>query len=443
MSRCSKIKIPSYPYREKLDQLENDKKKIHKCGDIPKKTHGFMQKILGWTKKTPFYKFGQYLADSNPDLVLLAKIMTILIAGGLIYYLYSWIAQYQVPGFSTQDLVNNIQTMDASDLPMVQHIDVQNELDAVAFHRQFFDKAPYSLENIGTFDLVRGVLILPFLVFFIHYILPLCAVVYVAWFLYNYLHYITKASYGFITEVIIKYMTQFLVCKIASIIPFFKYKCPNLYQFLIEWKREYVDKPVYIEKIKYFKFYYEQKRKLYDIPKIKYIDQNIEKSKINYDYTTKFTTRCKDIFYKKVLNADDTIKNNKYITRSSSFINNKYNKYKNSDKNNKPKTSSNTKTNKLIDICDKIDSFYSISNIIMGIILFIISIAVISVFVYYSITGRPISIYEAIMPFYRTTELTSKLQLMKTGYNWIAIIGIMFILIGSLSKAFTLMDQDN
>lgn len=378
-------------------------------------------------KRSPPYQQLNKLAEKNRDYILLAKIVGTVVTIGLIYLIYIWLSG----GFQSVNLSligNYLQTMSGGELPMSESINVQTELDALNCHRQFFNQSPYSIENTGAYDLVRGVLILPFLIFFIHYILPVVAVIYIVWFLYHYLGYISKAFYGFVVEVVIDYMTKFIVCKISSFIPFFRFKCPNLYDTLTKWRKNYIDKPIYIEKVKYFKFYYDNKRRFYDIPKLKYFDQLWEKGAINADYSDKFLTRSKDIFYQQVMTTQSGINTIADKTKSTISSSSKY--IINTDQSNTTDEQQQQKSWQQAET--RVKELYSLKGVIGSLMLLIISLGIVYLIVYYNITGKPHFIYQAIAPLYRS----SGQKLLSSRYNWLKMISLFIIIVGFLIHTY-------
>lgn len=420
--------------KNSTNNIFDDGKNIHKCPDYYLKAYHNMTKPIKvgveFTKKTPIYKAFDYVATNNPDLVFLGKIIFVLVFSGLIYLLYQWLIHHKIPNFGLDQLKTNILNMGSNDVPMSVINNAQIESDALKQHSDFFSNQPFSLENLGVYELTRGVLILPFIVFFIHYVLPFISLIYIGWFLYNYIGYITRAIGGFITEVAIKYMIRFAVCKIASIIPFFKFPCPSLYGYIMDWKKEYVDRPIYEEKVKYFKRYYIQKLKYYDLPKEIYINQTIEKGKVKTEYGSKFLTRCKDVFYQQFMKNKQKIDTNynNVENKTSSVFNTIYDKLpQNPFKKEQPCDQQSTSISRSINsICDGIDKKYSMFRIIIGLILCLLSFTIIGTFLYCRIYGIPLWLYDYIGPLYRYQLSDNNMKLLSNKWN-LLLIALFFI----------------
>lgn len=423
--------------KNKSGNIFEDVKNIHKCPDYYQKAYQNMTKPIKigveFTKKTPIYKAFDYVAVNNPDLVFLGKIIFVLVTSGLVYLLYQWLVHHKTPTFGLDRLKTNILNMGSNDVPLSVINNAQIESDALKQHSDLFGNQPFSLENLGVYELVRGVLILPFLVFFIHYILPFISLIYIGWFLYNYMGYILRAIGGFITEVAIKYMIRFAVCKIASIIPFFKFPCPSLSGYIMDWKQEYIDKPVYEEKVKYFKRYYIQKLKYYNMPKEMYINQTIEKGKIKTEYGSKFLTRCKDVFYQHFMKNKQKIDNNYNIVenKTSGIVNNVYNKLPHSYnpfKTERPCNQSNNSPMSVNSICSSIDKKYSTFRIMFGLILCLISFIFVGAFLYCRIYGVPMWLYDYIGPLYRYQLSDNNMRLLSNKWNLLIMMMIFMVI---------------
>jgi hypothetical protein len=410
-------------FRENWDQLARDLDATHRCGAYYQKAANYVTYPLKQIKRTPMYGGLRKLAESNRDYVFLAKVVGVLTFVGLIYFVYSWLTKSRGAPFSLDLLTSHLRTMDSSDLPMSETVDAQAEVDALKCHRSYFSKMPYSIENSGAFDLVRGVVLLPFIYLTINYILPVGAVIYLGWFIYNYGHYIARAIYGFITEVMIKYLTRFIVCKVASIIPMFSFKCPSLYGYIMKWKKKYVDEPVYREKIKYFRFYYLNKKRFYEKPKIKFVDQNWEKGRIKADYGAKFFARSKDIFYNQVMTTQERADQGTGYLQGKLSDAKRYgqSRYDQLTKSSKEKNDQRNRQSSWEKAEEKISSLYSWKNLLMSFTLLLISLGVLYFFTYYNITGRPSFIQQLVGPLYRSTDLGNRLKLLSSRYNWLAI----------------------
>ncbi len=81
--------------------------------------------------------------------------------------------------------------------------------------------------------------------------------------------------------------------------------CPNFSQYFNNWRREFIDIPVYYEKLKYIQQYYAAKRKYYEIPKMYYVDLPRERYSIKANYLRKvYVDRAYETFLHKLLNLN-------------------------------------------------------------------------------------------------------------------------------------------
>ena len=61
---------------------------------------------------------------------------------------------------------------------------------------------------------------------------------------------------GLVLKVIVPFLIGTILCGVANAIPMWSYNCPSITGLLSDWKKEYIDKPIYKEQMKYFSFYY-------------------------------------------------------------------------------------------------------------------------------------------------------------------------------------------
>jgi len=421
--------------RATWNELQTNAARTNRCPQYFKKAYDQTVAPLKKLKTSRFYQWLSNLTNDNLDFVFLAKVIFVVVGTVLIYFLYFKLAKYRSAIFSQELLTNQLMTMNTSDLPMAEITQAQNEVQALHQHAKFFENHPFSEKQMGGTDLTRGVLVLPIINFFIIYVLPICALIYIIWFIYNYIGYIARAIYGFITEVMIQYMTRFVVCKIASIIPFFHFPCPSLYDYLMKWKKEYIDKPIYIEKMKYFRFYYLQKKRL-SIPITK-LDQQLDNYRVQADYGQKFISRCKDVFYQHVVNAQDHIGRqqnswndqlsswNDNLSQASDYLKSWGDQEKPCDGEN-PNESSSSAQDRWEKACQRIDQMYSATGMITSLLVLILAIGILYFFVFYAITGKPDFVHQAIGPMYRFNE---HLKFISSQYNWLAIGGLISSLV--------------
>ena len=116
--------------------------------------------------------------NTRPDITFLAEILLLIVLCVILYYTWPYITGSTLPGF------NNKQFMKASKLPatafnVAELAKVNMEVKSLSDYAAFFKGNPYSLENSGIRDLLISVAVLPFVMFFIQFILPPFVIAYV------------------------------------------------------------------------------------------------------------------------------------------------------------------------------------------------------------------------------------------------------------------------
>ena len=146
---------------------------------------------------------------------------------------------------------------------------------------------------------------LPIISFLIIYIVPPLVITYITWFIYTYWIYVIEALWGWFL-MMYNYSTKLIECKLGEkwyirMVTGWNSCNPAFADYFNQWKTQYVDIPIYYEKLKYVEEYNQAKEKYWTIPKFNYITIPSEKTKINMEYANKtFIQRTMDNLLAKI-----------------------------------------------------------------------------------------------------------------------------------------------
>jgi hypothetical protein len=250
---------------------------------------------------------------TRPDIALLVEVVICLGLGFGLYYFWPYLFGGGSPKFTAEQL-RRAQGLPESAYSAVELGALKVEAQALRDHSSFFNSPAFSPENQGRDTILRGNIYLPIAAFTAQYIMPPIAIAYILWFIINYWSLVLAGTWGWILM-----MKNFISDKIECVLAERWYlrifglseDCPNFASRFSEWRLKYVDIPVYYEKLKYFKDYYEAKMKYYTIPKRFYVDLPLEKAMVQKEYIMQVYVRG---VLDRFLNTIDGVYNN-YIQR--------------------------------------------------------------------------------------------------------------------------------
>ena len=268
---------------------------------IKNKTSQTISNITQEYHQTPISQWRSH----RPDVTLLVEITVFVIILMWLYSIWPYLSASKSFIFSKE------QYMKASMLPESAYsIDemskIKIELKALKDYFDYFTSPPYSLENQGIFELNKGVIFLPIISFIVIYIVPPFVILYIIWFIITYWKYVLAAVWGWFL-MIYHFGSKLVECKLASkwyirMVTGWSTGCPDFSQYFNAWRRQYIDIPVYYEKLKYIQEYYAAKEKYYTIPKRYYIDLPKERYKVKTDFLQKvYVDRATEVFLKKLV----------------------------------------------------------------------------------------------------------------------------------------------
>lgn len=252
--------------------------------------------------------------SKRPDVTLLVEIMLGMIFLTILYKAMPLITGQGKPAFTPEQLQQALK-LPKSAFDVTELAKVNMEVKSLSDYSKFFKSNPYSPENSGMLDLMRANALLPIIVFMIQFVIPPFVVAYIIWFIIRFWKYVIAAVWGWFT-MLYSYFTKLIQCKLGCkwyIRMVTDWSCcsPNFADYVVRWKRKYIDRPIYYEKLKYVRQYYEARRKYYEIPYRKYIEIPYKRYKIKAQFAKKmYIDRAVEVFLKKLRNSHP-----RYVTR--------------------------------------------------------------------------------------------------------------------------------
>ena len=228
--------------------------------------------------------------NKRPDISFLTIIIFVIVIMVILYFIWPYLGASNNPIFSEKDYLMYINdpksVFDLKNLGRSQLI-----IDSLERYFGYFKMEPYSLQAQGFDDIARGIILLPIISFLLIYIVPPFILLYVGWFVCKYFKYVMDGLWGWFL-MIYEYGTNLIECQLASkwyirFITGWSECSPVFAEYFDNWKRQYVDVPLYYETLKYVEKYRIFKEKYFSIPKYNYIDKNLNKLSIGKEFSDK------------------------------------------------------------------------------------------------------------------------------------------------------------
>jgi hypothetical protein len=195
--------------------------------------------------------------------------------------------------------------MSPSAFTMEEVAKVNLEVKAFQDYADYFRAEPFSPSNSGVNDLMMANAIFPIFLIFVQYVVPPFVIGYIIWFIIRYWPYVYRALWGLFV-MLYSYFTNLVQGKLGCkwyirFVTGWGCDSPNFSEYFNRWRREYVDRPVYIEQMKYIRQYYAARRKYYEIPYRKYITIPARRYRIKAEFAKKiYVDRAIEVFLKKL-----------------------------------------------------------------------------------------------------------------------------------------------
>jgi len=267
------------------------------------KSNNFVQKVT-----SSMQDYLNPAKSSRPDLVFFRNVLFLLAAVVIVYYALPRLSSSVSTGFSAAQF-QKAAKLPESAFNIEEIAKVNGEVKAFQDHKTFFDDGgAYSYDNTGNREIGRTSVAMPMLVFFLQFVLPPVAIGYIIWFVLNYWKYVMAALWGWYI-MLYTYFTNLIQGRLGCkwyIRWVTGWDCftPNFAQYVINWRKRYIDGPIYQEKLKYIAQYRAAKLKYYTRPFKHYIGDPVERAKIRNEYAQKIAfDRTLEVMMK---NARDT-----------------------------------------------------------------------------------------------------------------------------------------
>lgn len=240
----------------------------------------------------------------RPDLTLLFELVLLIVLAVILYHTWPFLTGRAKPGFSKAQF-NRAMKLPETAFSIEELAKVNLEVKALSDYAGYFKNNPYSMANSGIKDLLVSVAILPFLIFFIQFVLPPFVFLYILWFMWRYWPYVFAAGWGWFVAMYSYFTTLAegkLGCKwYIRFVTGWDCETPDFYEYYSNWKREYIDMPVYYEKLAYVQKYFWAKTEYIEKPWRKYVVLPLERYKIKAEYAKKiYLERSIEVFLKKL-----------------------------------------------------------------------------------------------------------------------------------------------
>ncbi len=307
-SISKKISTKIGDYQDKLSSVGKDG--INKIKEIKKKSIDNVDKLKEVTYNNTAGKYLNHpIRKSRPDITLLLEIIVVIAILIVLYKAWPYLTGTVKPGFTKEQFQQALQ-LPPSAFTVEQLAKVNIETNAFKSYSEFFKntRSPYSWENSGLPDLMMASILMPFIVITFQFIVPPFVIGYILWFIYNYWGHVYSGTVGWIT-MLYDYFTDLLQCKFGCkwyVRMMTGWSCcsPNFMDYVSRWRRKYVDRPIYYEKLKYFRKYYWAKKHYYEIPYRKYIEIPSKKYNVKLNFAKKiYIDRAVDVFLSKLLGS--------------------------------------------------------------------------------------------------------------------------------------------
>jgi hypothetical protein len=238
----------------------------------------------------------------RPDIGILVLILASILFVILVLKLKNFL--FHTDRYSRYQLAK-ASGMKISDFRIDELAVAELEADGIKEYNKTFTREPYSLENSGVYDLQKVSAILPIVMFFIMYVMPVITVVYIGWFIYFYWTYVVAAAWNFWKRCIYEFTTDKVTgsmgCKwYVRLFMGFRCRNPKFSNYFFPWKKEFIDRPIYFENLKYLREYIQARRKYYEVPYLNYITIPWKKFKIHLKYLKRtYIDRSLNIFFRQ------------------------------------------------------------------------------------------------------------------------------------------------
>ena len=307
------------------NEIKINQKLVSSNSDKPSTIENVFDKAMTVVDKIDKLTVNLDVTKRYPNIELLIKIIAVVCICLLFYAVYRIFLKG--PIYSGAQLAEAMK-LNTEGFSIDEIARVNLEINSLKTYHEYFSSAPYSLESQGIHELARGVIFLPVVAFISIYIIPPIVISYILWFVIKYWKAVFEALWGWFL-MLYHFGTKLIECKLGEkwyirMVTGWHSCTPSFSTYFNSWKTQYIDVPVYYEKLNYIKQYYDNKLAYFTPYKQKYFDKPLALIKEYYGYLKQYTIeiwtfiknlfiKARDYVYKLVLEFDQessTIKRN-------------------------------------------------------------------------------------------------------------------------------------
>ncbi len=229
---------------------------------------------------------------SSPDVIFFVEVVLVI----LLLILFIKMLPRLNGLFKKTLPYSDAEFQEAQNLPMSsftvgEMAKVNMEVKSLDDYLAYFSRNPCELESSGAMDLQRASAILPFIMFFIQYMMPPLVIGYIIWFIIKFWPFVIDAIYGF-AAALYDYFTTKIENKLGCrwyIRMITGWGCSDVSfdSYLNSWRSTYIDRPIYYQKLKYLQKMQQAKEDYYIKPYHQYITLPIQRAQINLEFAKK------------------------------------------------------------------------------------------------------------------------------------------------------------
>lgn len=287
-------------YIENVKDVVGDKtgNVMSKITDIKKQSTDRINQVVDSVINHP-------IRTSRPDLTLLGEVILVIICFFALTFLWPYLSA-KINKYSSHQL-NQAKKLPQSAFSIADMAKIEMQGKSLQKYYNYFRSNPFSDEHIGIGELQRMNTYLPFIAFIIQYLVPPMVAGYLIWFVIKYWKYVLDAIWGWFL-MMYHFATGRVECVLAEKwyirwITGWSDDCPTFGEMFDDWRRTYIDIPIYKEKLKYVREFNEAKEKYYTRPKQKYIDAPLESLTQRFENMRARLSSLKQKYFDNVINS--------------------------------------------------------------------------------------------------------------------------------------------
>lgn len=277
--------------QDKLDRLQKLKTQTEDQFEESKK------KLTGLYLNQPWRK-------KRPDIAFMAELGLVIVLAVILFYTWPYLTGSAKPAFTKAQFTKATKIPESA-FNIEELAKVKLEVKSIQDYGTYFTRNPYSRANNGIHDLMVSVAILPFIIFFVQFVLPPFVLMYIVWFIVRYWPYVYRALWGWFI-MLYRYFTRMIQGKMGCkwyirMVTGWGCHRPRFSTYFYNWRRRYIDRPIYYEKLRYLKRYHWAKERYYIRPMRKYVTLPYKRYKVKAEFIKKvYVDRALEVFLKKV-----------------------------------------------------------------------------------------------------------------------------------------------